>query len=407
MQTYNDNQKLYCSLLFDSFIAQVAAVHDPLLRSRPYVVVRQGGESHKAVVWSASALAREHGIVAGMPLRLALKKCGAVETVHYDEAYHGVVRGELMGLLLRYTPDVAVSRQGRCRLDLSRTPFGGSGTLALAVRRMQKEVSAGTGLERPAAGLAASGVVAGILARLAFPDGIQICRCGGEAELLAGVETRMLPGLTKECRERLRKYGLKIVGQVQRLARADLLARFGGEGERLYCMANGIDIKDSAAAGPAAPLFVETVFERDTGDGVLLQQYLRRTVDRFCHEVRSADLAVRSVLLSIRYTDRAVARKTIVFSRETDDYQTIARRVKTAFDGLYCRRVGLRSFAISGHRLEEDSGQTELFASEWDHKQERLGESIARARDRSGFDAVFSGGDYGAYVKERSSEQKK
>lgn len=393
-----DIDRLYCALRFDAFPARVAAAYDPKLRGRPYVVVRQGSGSHKSAVWSASALARERGIDAGMPVRLALKKCGAVDIVDYNEAHHAAARDELENLLLRYTPDVTVSRRGVCMLDVSRTPIGRRGAPGQAVAELQADVSGRTGLGRPAAGISASGVVAGVLARLAQPDGIRICPRGGEAELLAGVEARMLPGLSPGCRERLRKYGLHVVGQIRRLDRIDLVRRFGGEGERLYCLANGIDLKEQAVA--PAPLFVETVLERDTADDDLLLQYLRRTVDRFCDRARSARLAVKSAVLSIVYTDRKRAQRTIGFARETVDYQAVARSVERAFGELYCRRVGVRSLMLSARRLEEDGGQTELFAGEWDEKQERLGASIARVRERDGFDAVFTGRDYGAYVKE-------
>jgi DNA polymerase-4 len=396
--------KLYCVLRFESFPARVAAAYDPLLRDRPYVVVRQEGESHKSAVWSASAQARERGVVAGMPVHLMRKKFGAVDIVDYNEAHHAAALDELENLLLRYTPDVTVSRQGVCLLDLSRTPIGRIGLPEPVIATLQAEVSGRTGLGRPAAGLSASGVVAGILARLALPDGIRICQSGGETELLAGVETRMLPGLSHGCRERLRKYGLNTVGQVRRLDRIDLVKRFGGEGERLYRLVHGFDIKDSVA--PPPPFFVETVLERDTADGDLLLQYLHRTVDRFCNLTRSARLAVKSAVLSIGYTDRKRAQKTVVFARETGDYQAIARCVERAFGELYCRRVGIRSLMLSGRRLEEDGGQTDLFASEWDDKQERLGASIARVRERGGFDAVFTGRDFGAYVKEVNHEKK-
>jgi DNA polymerase IV len=408
MEKKVDRHKLYGVLLFDSFAAQVEAVYNPLLRGRPYVVVRQGCGSHKSAVWSASAPARGLGIAAGMPVRLVREKYRNVEIVRCNDAYHDVVRGELERLLRRYTPDVSVSRQGVCLLDLSRTPVGGSGRLERAVTDLRDDVSGATGLSRPAAGLAASGVVAGILARMALPDGMRICQNGAEAELLASVETRILPGFSQGCRERLRRYGLKTVGQVRAIAKSDLLARFGGEGERLYHVARGIDVKNVGAAFDGdAPVSVETVLERDTGDGDLLLQYLHRTVDRFCHAARVSRLAVRSVLLSITYTDRKCAQKTVRLPRETSEYQALVRRVETAFAGLYCRRVGIRSIAMSGRGTDgQGSGQLDLFEGGWDDKQGQLGRSIARVRERSGFDAVFTGRDYGAYVKALDYEKK-
>ena len=199
-----------------------------------------------------------------------------------------------------------------------------------------------------------------------------------------------------------RKYGLTVVGQLQRIPREELTARFGSEGERLYCLAHGIDI--GAEVQNSEPLRAETVLERDTGDVTLLRQYLHRTVDRFCHLARSGRLVVQSLRLSIRYTDGKRAQKTIAFPRETAGYVAVSRGVEAAFDALCSRRVGVRSIAMDGRRPGQGSGQTDLFDNDQDDRQERLGESIARVRKASGFDAVFIGGDYGAYVKEMHHE---
>jgi DNA polymerase IV len=389
---------LYCALVFEEFPACVAAAYNPLLRNRPFVVARQNGESHKSVVWSASPRARALGVCPGAPLQEIGKRYSAIEVVPYCEELHAAARDELARALERFTPEATVARNGACLLDLSGTPLARSTRPDGAARAIQKAVAAQTGLEPPAAGMASGALVARIMARGALPGAVRVCPEGREEAELAACETKVLPGLSPGCRERLRKYGLLSVGQLQRLDRTELVARFGREGERLYGLARGIDIKESS--GPDVPLRAETVFDRDVNDGALLHQYLRRTIDRFCFGARRSKLAVHRLRLVIRYTDRKTAQRTIIFTNGAADYLTIARRVAAAFDALYVRRVGLKSMLLVGGRLDAESGQMELFESDGAAKQRKIGEKIAAVREEMGFDAVFTGGDYGAYVLE-------
>jgi hypothetical protein len=146
------------------------------------------------------------------------------------------------------------------------------------------------------------------------------------------------------------------------------------------------------------PLRVETVLERDVNDRALLLQHLRRTVDRFCHEAKTAAQAVRRLCLVIRYTDGKTAQRTIEFVNGTGDYLALVQRVSETFDELYVRRVGIRSMTLQSRRLEPESGQTELFASAGQEKQRRLGASIAAVRERMDFDAVFTAADQQAHA---------
>jgi DNA polymerase-4 len=389
-------ESLFCSLVFDEFPAQVAAAYDPALRGRPYVVVRQSEESHKSVAWSVSARARALGAHAGQPLHELRKRFPGIESVAYSEDLHAAVRAELARVLERYTPEVEVTRRGACLLDLSRTPLARDLRPRAAAREIQEAIMGETGLERPAVGMAASALMARIMARLAQRGAVRICPSGREAEELDQCDTRMLPGLSAACRERLRKYGLNTVGQIGRLERPALRTRFGLEGETLYCMARGIDIKDVARAMP--PLRVETVLDRDVNDRALLRQYLRRTVDRFCSEARAAARVVHRLCLVIRYTDGKAAQRTIDFVNGTGDYLALVRRASESFDELYARRVGIRSIVLQSRRLEPESGQTELFASDGQEKQRRLGASIAAVRERMDFDAVFTAADQQAHA---------
>ncbi|MBN1129744.1 MAG: hypothetical protein JXA71_12195 [Chitinispirillaceae bacterium] len=393
--------ELYGVLLFDEFPAQVAAAYDPKLRAAPYVVVRQSGESHKSVAWSVSGAARARGVHAGMALHVIRRDYGDVHIVPYCGELHEALRVELARVLLSYTPDVKVLRTGACRLDLSSTPFSRGGCSARQVAALQCTVASATGLARPAIGIAESRLAARIAARRALPCGSVICPAGGAAAMLARCETSVLPGLSAACRVRLRRYGLRYVSQVQTLPRRDLIGRFGPEGERLFALAHGINVAEAAPA--AAPLQVETVLARDTGDRSLMLQYLRRTVDRFCHRLRVTGMTVHAARIMVRYTDNRRVQKTVGFGRGIAEYLPLVTAMTDAFDAVCVRRVGIKSILIAGTRCEALTGQQELFKSAWEEKQRNLGAKIAAVRQRLDFDTVFSGSDHAVHALSRGS----
>jgi nucleotidyltransferase/DNA polymerase involved in DNA repair len=387
---------LYCVLLFPDFPARVAAAYDPRLRGTAYAVVRQSGESHKSVVWSVSRAAAQRGVRPGMPVAAARRVCAGIAIIAHNESFLEAARAELGAALARYSPAVAVRRSGSCELDLSRTPFSRTGRLHEQAAAMQGAVDRATGLGPPSIGIAASRLAAAIAARRAPESGILICPAGDEEELVASCDTAALPGLSAACRERLRKYGLRTVAQVQRLPKSDLVVRFGPEGERLHALSRGIDPGETVAA--AKPVEVETVLERDSGDRALLLQYLRRTVDRFCYGLRVRRLTVLAARLAIRYTDNRRTQRTLQFRGGAEGYVALVTAMTAAFDALCVRRVGIKSILITGVRCERASGQTELFESAWDGKQRDLSAKIDEVRKRMHFDALFSGADQAVHA---------
>src|SRR4051794_23000748 len=75
----------------DQFIAAVEVLRRPELAGLPVVVGGDGDPTKRGVVSTASYEAREYGVGAGMPLRLAARKCSdavflPVDREAYDEA---------------------------------------------------------------------------------------------------------------------------------------------------------------------------------------------------------------------------------------------------------------------------------------------------------------------------------
>lgn len=385
---------LYAALEIDQVAAQALAAFKMDLRRKAFAVVRQNAESHKAAVYACSSLARQAGVAPGVPVFVMRRKMGKrVLVLSRELDLERRLIGELHSALYRWTPDLEVSGAGRCLLDLSGTPAQREMSWDSLLQRLRQEVE-GLGVEEVAIGLSGSRLVAKLLARRAKPDGGEVCGPGGEAELLAEMETGELPGLTSACRQRLEKYGLLQVGQVQRLDRPALLKRFGAaEGEKLYTMVRGMDpVPPRSGTREVAG---EAVLSHDINDDYLLVQQVRLAVDRLCDRLRREDLMARRLTCQLRYTDNRGAQRSAIMAAATDDFATICEMSVSLFKEAYRRRVGIKSIRVVAVRPSPHSGQLDLFAGDPERKSRSLGKAITDIRGRMGFGAVVNATNLG------------
>ena len=91
---------------------------------------------------------------------------------------------------------------------------------------------------RSRSGIAATRFVAMVAAAAAEPGSLVTVPLGGEAHFLAPRSVSLLTQ-DAEIRARLRRFGLRKIGQVAELAASALVARFGAEGDRMGARARG------------------------------------------------------------------------------------------------------------------------------------------------------------------------
>jgi nucleotidyltransferase/DNA polymerase involved in DNA repair len=94
---------------------------------------------------------------------------------------------------------------------------------------------------RPRAGIAGTRFAATVAALAAQPGAFVSVPPGAEPEFLAPLPASLLTP-DSDIRARLRRFGLRRIGQVAGLAASALVARFGEEGERIGLRARGIEV---------------------------------------------------------------------------------------------------------------------------------------------------------------------
>lgn len=381
---------LFLALEAGDFLAQAIAAWDGKYQGKAFVVVDQDPESHKTFVIACSRAARDLGLRAGMPLDAVRRRFKQVPPVFRNAAWETALCEELRALCRRYTPEFDV-RSGRAVLDMTGTPAARALQPEALAAKFRRDVLFATGLTDVAVGVAATRLMAKVMARLALdrdaPTGA--CHAGEEADILAPLPPGCLPGLSPQCRERIRRYSLSSVGQIRGLGRQALAARFGGEGEKLYTLACGMDLEEVRIVRRG--ILAETVLEKDINDDDELGRKVRLTADKLVFHLRKAGLQADKLTMAIRYADGKAARKTAAIKPRTDEFRILADKAQEMFRTLYQRRVAIRAIALTAPAPKQDTGQTDLFESQGDRRQKALGDALAKIRNRSGFGVILSG----------------
>ena len=387
---------LFLALEAQDFPAQAIAAWDPARRGKAFVVVDQDPDDHKTYVLACSHAARGLDVRAGMPLAAVRRRLKRLEPVFRNAAWEAALCEELRALCRRYTPEFEV-RAGHALLDMTGTPAARVLRPGALGGKLRRDVLYATGLEDVSVGMASTRLMAKVMAREALEreEPMRICPPGSEAEVLAPLGPGCLPGLSPQCRERIRRYALASVGQIRGLGRQALEARFGAEGDKLYTLACGLDLEElktsrrGAFASRAA--FAETVLEEDINDDDMLGRKVRLTADKLAFQLRKGGLQADRLIVAIRYADGKAARRTVVIRPRTDAFRILADRALETFRSLYLRRVALRSIALTAPEPKPDTGQQNLFDSSADRRQKALGDALAKIRGRSGFGIILSG----------------
>ena len=220
----------------DAFFASVEQLLHPELAGKPIVV--GGDPDGRSVVSSASYEARAFGVRSAMPLAQAKRLCPQAIFVKGSSHEYSRMSGKMREVFLAFTPDVEMASLDEAYLDLTgckrmyRDPFE-------TAERIKAQVKREIGLN-VSIGVSTSKLIAKVASDYAKPNGIAYVWPGYEAEFLRPLELKCLPGVGPKTLERLQRYNLHKIGDLQRLSASALSAALGPAGEALFERAGGI-----------------------------------------------------------------------------------------------------------------------------------------------------------------------
>jgi DNA polymerase-4 len=184
---------------------------------------------------------------------------------------------------------------------------------------------------------------------------------GIEARFLAPKPLVVMPDLHPRVRSRLDDYQLDLIGEVAAIPESALCAVFGSAGSTLRARALGIDPRPVLPPERLAELTASHILATDTNDLAVLHPLLRVLTERLGRRLRRGNLMARRLRLEIGYADHSESARTVPLSASSldADLWDAARR---AYSLANSKRIAVRGVTLRMERVEETSGQLELWA---------------------------------------------
>ncbi|MGJ8597861.1 DNA polymerase IV [Sulfitobacter sp.] len=311
----------------DAFYASVEKRDNPALEGKPVII----GGGHRGVVSTACYVARIRGVRSAMPMFQALKLCPEAVVIRPRMEEYVKASRAIREMMEELTPAIEPLSLDEAFLDMTGTTrlHGAPPAVMLArlVRRMKTELGL-TG----SIGLSHNKFLAKVASDLDKPHGFSVIGEAETMEFLRDKPVRMIWGVGAAAQASLDKAGIRTFSDLLRWEQTDLIARFGGMGERLYHLARGQDRRRVSAHSPMKSITNETTFNDDTSDIHILDGHIWRMAEKVSDRAKAKNLAGRVVTLKLKRADHTLLSRRVALTDPTQLADRIYRTARGLFD---------------------------------------------------------------------------
>jgi DNA polymerase-4 len=240
-------------------------------------------------------------------------------------------------------------------------------------------------------GVASNKLVAKIATEVGKPNGLIVVPPGTEAEFLAPLPARMIPGVGPKMQEKLVERGITLIGELARVDRATLTRMFGSYGPELAAKARGEDDRPVHEIHEPKSMSAERTFATDIADEAQLQRILLRLSEEVGYRLRKAGLAGWTVKLKVRWPDFTTITRQARLEQNTDDDGEIYAQANLLFHAVWRHGRAVRLLGVGVSDLNPPIRQLSLFEGNW-QEEHRLKNALDEIRNRYGPDAVRRAG---------------
>ncbi|HKU09051.1 MAG TPA: DNA polymerase IV [Bradyrhizobium sp.] len=338
----------------DAFYATVEKRDNPDIADKPVII----GGGKRGVVSAACYISRTFGVRSAMPMFKALALCPQAVVIPPDMAKYVRVGREVRQAMQALTPLVEPLSIDEAFLDLSGTQRVHGMIPAKVLARFARDVERDIGIT-VSVGLSVNKFLAKIASDLDKPRGFAALDQAEAREMLAERPVGFIYGVGPASQEKLVQRGYRLIADLQCADELELMKQFGGEGQRLWRLARGVDDRRVVPDRGAKNISAETTFESDIRDFATLEKLLWKLSEKVSARLKSSNLAGSTVTLKLKTADfrqrtrsqsihspTQLAAKIFAISREM-----LAREI----DGTAFRLMGAGVSALKPGSAADDS----------------------------------------------------
>ena len=324
----------------DAFYASIEKRDRPELRDVPVIV----GGRHRGVVAACCYIARTYGVHSAMPMFQALRACPHATVIKPDMKKYVAVGREVRAMMLGLTPLVEPLSIDEAFMDLSGTRSlhraSAAESLAALVRGIEQELSITVSI-----GLSYNKFLAKIASDLDKPRGFSVIGRAEARRFLADKPVGLLWGVGKAMRERLARDGITRIGELARVGEAELVARYGKIGRRLWMCARGEDDREVNPNRDAKSMSSEITLDQDASKLGQLSPILWKLAETVARRMKNAGVAGEGVTLKLKTADFRVLTRRRRLQHATQSAQQLFKAAESLLapeiDGRCFRLIGI------------------------------------------------------------------
>lgn len=311
----------------DAFYASVEKRDNPELEDKPVII----GGGRRGVVSTACYVARIRGVRSAMPMFQALKLCPDAVVIRPRMDAYAKASREIRSLMEALTPAIEPLSLDEAFLDLSGTEKLHGAPPAVMLGRLIKAMRDELGLTG-SIGLSHNKFLAKVASDLEKPRGFSVIGVAETAEFLRDKPVRLIWGVGNAAQESLSAAGIRTFADLLRWDQADLTARFGSMGSRLWHLARGQDARSVSGHDPMKSISNETTFGEDTNDAEVLDGHLWRMAEKVSDRAKAKSMAGRVVTLKLKRADHSILTRRVSLRDATHMADVIYRQARQLFD---------------------------------------------------------------------------
>ena len=199
-------------------------------------------------------------------------------------------------------------------------------------------------------------------------------------------------GVGQTTQAALQGAGIRSFADLLRWEHAELVARFGSMGARLWHLARGEDFRRVSADAPVKSISNETTFGEDIADADLLDGHLWRLSEKVADRAKARALAGGVVTLKLKRADHGLLTRRQALREPTQLADTLYRAARALFDqvprGTAWRLLGVGLSELTPEAVADRAG--DLLDPQASRRAEAE-RAADRIRARFGAEAIVKG----------------
>ncbi|MBX9758903.1 MAG: DNA polymerase IV [Beijerinckiaceae bacterium] len=370
----------------DAFYAAVEKRDDPSLRDKPLII----GGGKRGVVSTCCYIARTFGVRSAMPMFKALALCPDAVVRKPDMAHYVEVGRQVRAMMLDLTPLVEPISIDEAFLDLTGTNRLHGAPPAFTLARLARRIESEIGIS-VSVGLSYCKFLAKIASDIDKPRGFAII---GREEARAFLSSRpvgLIWGVGAVAQERLAREGFRTIGDIQAMSETDFMRKLGGEGQRLWRLASGLDERRVSPDRETKSVSNETTFDDDVADPQKLTRVLLALSEKVSERLKAQGIGGETVTLKLKTADFKLRTRARTLPEPTQlsgrIFEAARALLEKEADGTRFRLIGV---GVSSLHEEGDADRGDL--ADPDIAREKATETAIDAlRNRFGRNAIVRG----------------